>query len=127
MLAYHVVALSGSQQYAATTARGRAIVAWTATSTVAMAELSRELIGFVAKFLYSAAMSLDGFIPGPDADISWMAAYLGPNPVVGELIPQTGAIPAGPACLMASTRTRFPATRCTSSPMGKLSRKRTVR
>jgi dihydrofolate reductase len=40
-------------------------------------------------------MSLDGFIAGPGGDLSWMADYLGPNPVVDELIPQTGAILAG--------------------------------
>lgn len=44
----------------------------------------------MAKFLYSAAMSLDGFIAAPDGDMSWMADYLGPNPVVDELINQTG-------------------------------------
>jgi riboflavin biosynthesis pyrimidine reductase len=49
----------------------------------------------MAKFLYSAAMSLDGFIAGPGGDMSWMVDYLGPNPVVDELIPQTGAILAG--------------------------------
>jgi hypothetical protein len=43
----------------------------------------------MAKFLYSAAMSLDGFIAGPGGDASWMADYLGPNPVVDELIAQT--------------------------------------
>jgi dihydrofolate reductase len=49
----------------------------------------------MAKFLYSAAMSLDGFIAGPGGDMSWMIDYLGPNRVVDELIPQTGAILAG--------------------------------
>jgi dihydrofolate reductase len=49
----------------------------------------------MAKFMYSAAMSLDGFIAGPAGDMSWMADYLGPNPVVDELIPRTGAILAG--------------------------------
>jgi dihydrofolate reductase len=49
----------------------------------------------VAKFLYSAAMSLDGFIAGPGGGMSWLADHLGPNPVVDELIPQTGAILAG--------------------------------
>ena len=49
----------------------------------------------MAKFLYSAAMSLDGFIAGPGGDMSWMAGYLGPNPVVDELIMQTGATLAG--------------------------------
>src|SRR5262245_29967264 len=45
----------------------------------------------MAKFLYSAAMSLDGFIAGPGGDASWMADYLGPNPVVDDLIAETGA------------------------------------
>jgi dihydrofolate reductase len=49
----------------------------------------------MAKFLYSAAMSLDGFIAGPGGDMSWMADYAGPNPVVDELISRTGAILAG--------------------------------
>src|SRR5262249_20412738 len=49
----------------------------------------------MAKFLYSAAMSLDGFIAGPGGDASWMADYLGPNPVADELIAQTGAILVG--------------------------------
>jgi dihydrofolate reductase len=49
----------------------------------------------MAKFLYSAAMSLDGFISGPGGDMSWMADYLGPNPVVDQLIKQTGALLVG--------------------------------
>ncbi len=49
----------------------------------------------MAKFLYSAAMSLDGFIAGPGGDMSWMDDYLGPNPVVDQLIKQTGAILVG--------------------------------
>jgi len=35
----------------------------------------------MANFIYSAAMSLDGFIAGPGGDMSWMADYAGPNPV----------------------------------------------
>jgi dihydrofolate reductase len=50
---------------------------------------------YMAKFLYSAAMSLDGFIAGPGGDASWMADYLGPNPFVDELITRTGAILVG--------------------------------
>jgi dihydrofolate reductase len=49
----------------------------------------------MAKFLYSAAMSLDGFIAGPGGDMSWMSDHLGPNPVVDDLISRTGAILAG--------------------------------
>jgi dihydrofolate reductase len=39
----------------------------------------------MATVLYSAAMSLDGFIAGPGGDMSWMRPYLGPNPQVDEL------------------------------------------
>jgi dihydrofolate reductase len=49
----------------------------------------------MANFMYSAAMSLDGFIAGPRGDMSWMADYIGPNPVVDELITQTGALLVG--------------------------------
>ena len=49
----------------------------------------------MAKFLYSAAMSLDGFIAGPGGDVSWMVDSLGSNPVVDELITRTGAILVG--------------------------------
>ena len=50
----------------------------------------------MARFMYSAAMSLDGFIAGPRGDMSWMADYFGPNPVVDELItplPTSGGQP----------------------------------
>lgn len=33
-----------------------------------------------ASLLYSATMSLDGFIAGPGGDQSWMTPYLGPTP-----------------------------------------------
>lgn len=49
----------------------------------------------MAKFLYSAAASLDGFIAGPDGDMSWLADYVGPNPVGDQLITETGAILVG--------------------------------
>jgi dihydrofolate reductase len=49
----------------------------------------------MAKLLYSATMSLDGFIAGPGGDMSWLTPYLGPNPLVDELIPRVGAILAG--------------------------------
>jgi riboflavin biosynthesis pyrimidine reductase len=53
------------------------------------------VIPFMAKFLYSAAASLDGFIAGPDGDMSWLADYVGPNPVGDQLITETGAILVG--------------------------------
>jgi hypothetical protein len=40
-------------------------------------------------------MSLDGFIAGPGGDMSWLTDYVGPNPVVDELIPQVGALLVG--------------------------------
>jgi hypothetical protein len=58
----------------------------------------------MAKFLYSAAMSLDGFNSGPGGDMSWMTDYLGPNPVVDQLIKQTG----GPSRRQSHMRRRRP-------------------
>ena len=49
----------------------------------------------MARLLYSATMSLDGFIAGPDGDASWMTEYLGPNPAVDELIGDIGALLVG--------------------------------
>ncbi len=49
----------------------------------------------MARMLYSAAMSLDGFIAGPGGDMSWLSGYLAPNPIVDELIAATGAILVG--------------------------------
>ena len=49
----------------------------------------------MARFIYSAAMSLDGFIAGPRGDMSWMADPFGPNPVVDELITLTAVLLVG--------------------------------
>ncbi|HZA12219.1 dihydrofolate reductase family protein [Mycobacterium sp.] len=49
----------------------------------------------MTKILYSASMSVDGFIAGPGGDMSWLADYLEPNPVLDELLPEVGAIVAG--------------------------------
>ncbi|WP_049565792.1 hypothetical protein [Nonomuraea sp. SBT364] len=50
----------------------------------------------MAKMLYSATMSLDGFIAGPGGDMSWPTPYLGPNPRADELIERAGqALAAG--------------------------------
>jgi len=49
----------------------------------------------MAKVLYSATMSLDGFIAGAGGDMSWLGAFLGPNPVAEELVPQIGSIVVG--------------------------------
>ncbi|HEY0166104.1 MAG TPA: dihydrofolate reductase family protein [Jatrophihabitans sp.] len=49
----------------------------------------------MAKLLYSASMSLDGFIAGPGGDMSWLTGHLGPNPIADELIGQIGALLIG--------------------------------
>ena len=36
----------------------------------------------MGKVIYTAAMSLDGFIAGPGGDMSWMRPFMGPNPEV---------------------------------------------
>ena len=46
--------------------------------------------------LYSATMSLDGFIAGPGGDMSWLTEHLGgPNPVADDLMRRTGALLVG--------------------------------
>lgn len=49
----------------------------------------------MSKVMYSSAMSLDGFIAGPDGDMSWMRPYAGPNPEVTELQRDIGALLIG--------------------------------
>jgi dihydrofolate reductase len=49
----------------------------------------------MGKVLYSAAMSLDGFIAGAGGDMSWLSAYLGPNPEVDAFIGKIGALLVG--------------------------------
>lgn len=49
----------------------------------------------MARVLYSAAMSLDGFIAGPDGDMSWLTPHMGPNPTVDALVPRIGALLVG--------------------------------
>jgi dihydrofolate reductase len=49
----------------------------------------------MGKVMYSAAMSLDGYIAGPGGDMSWMRPYSGPNPEVDELLPDIGALLIG--------------------------------
>jgi dihydrofolate reductase len=49
----------------------------------------------MAKMLYSATMSLDGFIAGPGGDMSWLTQYLGPNPTVDEVVGEIGALLVG--------------------------------
>lgn len=49
----------------------------------------------MSKLVYSATMSLDGFIAGPGGDMSWLTEHLGPNPAADELIDETGALLVG--------------------------------
>jgi dihydrofolate reductase len=49
----------------------------------------------MGRVIYSAAMSLDGFIAGPGGDMSWMRPYNGPNPQVKELQRDIGALLIG--------------------------------
>jgi dihydrofolate reductase len=49
----------------------------------------------VAKLLYGFSMSLDGFLAGPGGDMSWLTPYLGPDPVVDNLIPRIGSLLVG--------------------------------
>jgi dihydrofolate reductase len=49
----------------------------------------------VGKVLYSVTMSLDGYIAGPDGDMSWLTPYLGPNPEIDDLQRRIGALLIG--------------------------------
>jgi dihydrofolate reductase len=49
----------------------------------------------MGKLLYSVTMSLDGFIAGPDGDMSWLTPHLGPNPEVDDLQRDIGALLIG--------------------------------
>jgi dihydrofolate reductase len=49
----------------------------------------------MGKVLYSASMSLDGFIAGAGGDASWMTEYLGPDPVLDDVISKVGALLVG--------------------------------
>jgi dihydrofolate reductase len=45
--------------------------------------------------LYSATMSLDGYISGPGGDQSWMRSFMGPNALAEDLVRQTGSLLTG--------------------------------
>ncbi|MGO1973565.1 MAG: dihydrofolate reductase family protein, partial [Propionibacteriaceae bacterium] len=50
----------------------------------------------MATLLYSASMSLDGFIAGPDGDMSWLNRHSGPpSPTVESLPGRTGCLLVG--------------------------------
>ncbi len=47
------------------------------------------------KLLYSATMSLEGFIAGVGGDMSWLADHLAPGPEIDELTASIGALLVG--------------------------------
>ena len=49
----------------------------------------------MGRVVYSAAMSLDGYIAGPGGDMAWLAAHFGPDPDAEELATRTGALLIG--------------------------------
>lgn len=49
----------------------------------------------MAKLLYGATCSLDGFIAGPGGDMQWMNRLPSGNSLTGELVPQIGSILVG--------------------------------
>ncbi|BCB79109.1 dihydrofolate reductase family protein [Phytohabitans flavus] len=49
----------------------------------------------MAKMLYSATMSLDGFIAEHGGDMSWMKPYFGPNPEMDNIVDRIGALLVG--------------------------------
>lgn len=49
----------------------------------------------MANLLYSATMSLDGFIAGPGGDMSWLSEHLGPNAEMEALVEDIGALLVG--------------------------------
>lgn len=50
----------------------------------------------MSKLLYSATMSLDGFIAGPGGDMSWLSEHLAaPNAGAEELMDEIGALLVG--------------------------------
>jgi dihydrofolate reductase len=50
----------------------------------------------MAKVLYGASMSLDGFIAGPGGDMSWLTEFVSrPNPTAAALVEKVGALLVG--------------------------------
>lgn len=47
------------------------------------------------RLIYSAAISLDGFLAGPDGDMSWLQPHDGPNPEAEQLMLRSGSLLVG--------------------------------
>jgi dihydrofolate reductase len=56
---------------------------------------SRGTKAVMARVIWNTAMSLDGFIAGPDDGMDWVFRFAGPGENVDEVIASTGAILAG--------------------------------
>jgi dihydrofolate reductase len=54
-----------------------------------------DMAGTDSKLLYSATMSLDGFIAGAGGDMSWLTEYLTDGPEIDELAASIGALLVG--------------------------------
>lgn len=50
-----------------------------------------------ARLIAAASASVDGFIAGPQGDMSWLTPYLTdePNPLIDDLVARTGAVLSG--------------------------------
>jgi|SRR4051812_35399021 dihydrofolate reductase len=49
----------------------------------------------MARLLYAATMSLDGFIAGHGGDMQWLNEHMGPNPLAERLVDDIGALLVG--------------------------------
>jgi dihydrofolate reductase len=49
----------------------------------------------MGRVIYTAAMSLDGFIAGPGGDMSWLMPHMGPDPEIDEVQQGLGALLVG--------------------------------
>lgn len=47
------------------------------------------------RLIYPAAISLDGYLAGPDGDMSWLLPHAGPNPESEELMHRAGSLLVG--------------------------------
>ncbi len=58
----------------------------------------------MSRLLYSATLSLDGFIAGVDGEMSWLTGHLaGADPEAEALLPEIGAL-RGPVSLWCRVR-----------------------
>src|SRR5690606_7754741 len=70
----------------------RVCIPWGVVSGSRKRASGRNAMG---KLLYSASMSVDGFISGAGGDMSWLTPYLEPNPEVDAIVSEIGALLIG--------------------------------